>query len=154
MKTMYKETKKFTEERLAKAIEKSFDFAQEKQFKIKGQPNASFEKLALDYEEAIILKIRDITSFSLKKKINKSLRRLEYKMTRKNINLFFHYLNTRLELKMSVKFEMPTAEQEVVTARENYKLLKQQLEEAKIKYKDLKKTYYGKGEMSTEYIEK
>lgn len=144
----HREVKPFTTERLLSTIDKALEFAKEKNFVLKSQTDYS------SFKYFVVEKLTKETSSNMRKKFNKSLRRLEYKMTRKNINLFFHYLNTRLELKMPIKFNMPVAEQELVASRENYKMLKKQLEEARVIYVGLKKSYYGTGKDTSEYMEK
>lgn len=144
MKTAYKEVKPFITERLLITIDRALDFAIQNDFRIHGKINTS-------YKESVVEKISKV-SFTMKKKINKMISRLENKMTRKNVNLFFHFLNKRLELNIPIKFEMSRAEAEVVSCRKKYKELKVQLEEERLKYKKLKASYYGSDKESTEYV--
>ncbi len=145
MNTIYKEVKPFTTAKLLITIDKAVEFAKGNKFEMKGEVSSSYK------EEAA--KKADLATFTMKKKLNKIIRRLEYKMTRKNINLFFHFLNKRLELNMTVKFGMSKEEESVVYAKEDYKLLRQQTEDARKKYILLKRGYYGSGKPNTEYME-
>ena len=146
MKTINKEVKAFTTERLLITIDKALEFAKENKFEMQGTVDAA-------YKEAVANKASKAT-FTMKKKLNKVISRLEYKLTRKNINLFFHFLNKRLVLNQAIRFLMSKSEAEVVASRKEYRALQLQVEAARLKYKSLKASYYGSGEPDTEYTSK
>lgn len=146
MKTITKQVTPFTTERLSNVIDKALEFATENKFQINEAVDAS-------YKENVVVKAEK-ASFTMKKKLNKVISRLEYKMTRKNLNLFFHFLNKRLGLNQAVRFGMSKAEAEVVESRKEFRALQLQVEAARLKYKSLKASYYGSGEPDTEYTSK
>ncbi len=162
MKTTYKELKPLTKERLTSAIDRAVSFAKENNFQI-SKEDFDFEK----YKEAVSKYFETEISFSMKKKINRRVSRMEYKLSRRKINLFFHYLNKRMNLNMPVKFNPSLPEQEVIKFRKAHKEQKAKLNEIIAKFKkesnydlnkllyiEFKKQYYGANKMSTEYTEK
>ncbi len=146
MKTINKEVKAFTTERLLITIDKALEFAKENKFEMQGTVDAAYKELVADKASK--------ATFTMKKKLNKVISRLEYKLTRKNINLFFNFLNKRLGLNQAIRFLMSKSEAEVVASRKEYRALQLQVEAARLKYKSLKASYYGSGEPDTEYTSK
>lgn len=83
-----------------------------------------------------------------KKKLLNRLRGLEYGFSLKKINIFLHFLKTKVLLDQTIptfKFLISSQEQEIVDVRVKYKASKAETEKLRQEYKTKKRVFYPQG---------
>jgi hypothetical protein len=130
------------ETRLQNNLRAALEYCLKHNLVISGKTVINVEDYLSLFNEVRIKEGINNCSKNRRKKLVKSLRRLEYKQTLKSINLFFHFLHTKLELSTKIKIDKSLKEQEIDKLRKKYQDLKKVTEEARIIFKESKKDFY------------
>ena len=130
------------EERLQNNLKAAFEFCLKHNLVVNGETITDVEKYHATISESELNQAVVKCSMNRRKKLVKSLRRLEFKPTLKSVNLFFHFIHTKLNLPIKVKVSKSFKEQEIDSLREQYKELMKKTEEMRLIFKEKKKGFY------------